>query len=119
MKGGVSLLFFVLLLASCNTTTTSKAETENAKTQESYKPQKHVVEIKDMKFVPDDVKVHKGDIVVWLNKDIVAHDVTEDNKAWASSPIASEASWQKEFTESASYYCSIHVVMKGKVTVEE
>lgn len=115
MKSSVALLFIALLFANCNNQNGDKS----VEAQDIYKPQKHVIEIKDMKFQPDDLIVHKGDIVIWINKDIVAHDVTEDNKAWASSPLASEASWQKVFSESAAYYCSIHVVMKGKVTVEE
>jgi len=87
--------------------------------QASYTPQTLAVEIKDMKFQPDELKLHKGDTVIWTNKDIVAHDVTEVNKAWTSSPIAPGASWQKVITESASYYCSIHIIMKGKLIVEK
>lgn len=100
--------FFIslLLVVGCNN-------------QDSYKPQTHVVEILDMKFQPENLQVHKGDTVIWINKDIVAHDVTEDNKAWASPTLPNESSWKKVVTESASYYCSIHVIMKGKLTVEE
>ena len=85
---------------------------------EADKPKTHTVEIKDMMFQPASLVVHAGDTVVWINKDIVAHDVTQDNKTWASPPLAGAASWKKVITTSASYYCSIHVVMKGKVIVE-
>lgn len=79
----------------------------------------YTVEIKDMKFVPDDITVNKGDTIIWVNKDMVAHDVTEeDTKAWTSSVITPEQSWKMEVTNSANYYCSIHVVMKGKIRVE-
>ncbi len=79
----------------------------------------HTVEIKQMKFVPAELTVHMGDTVMWVNKDLVAHDATEENKKlWTSGPIALGESWSKVVTESADYYCSIHVVMKGKLTVE-
>lgn len=106
IKSGLFLLLSVLIFVGCNN-------------QDSYQPQKHTVEIKDMKFQPEDIIVHKGDTVVWINKDIVAHDVTEENKAWGSPPIASDSSWKKVITQSDSYYCSIHLIMKGKITVEE
>ncbi len=82
-------------------------------------PQTHVIEIKDMKFQPAELKIHQGDTVIWINKDIVAHDVTEENKAWASPPLNADATWKKAITKSESYYCSIHVVMKGILIVEE
>lgn len=78
----------------------------------------YAVEIKDMQFQPATLSVHKGDTVVWTNEDIVPHDVTENNKAWASPPLKTGESWQKVVTESASYYCSIHPVMKGELIVE-
>ncbi len=106
IRNGVVLFLSVLLVVACNT-------------KSVYKPQTHTVEIKDMSFQPADLNVHKGDTVIWINKDIVAHDVTQDAKAWASPPLASGESWKKTITQSDSYYCSIHVVMKGQLTVEE
>lgn len=105
IKGGIFFFLPILLFIACNN-------------QDKYKPQTHIVEIKDMKFQPADLTVHSGDTVIWVNKDIVAHDVTEDNKTWASPTLVSESSWKKAITNSDSYYCSIHVVMKGKLTVE-
>lgn len=102
----ILLLFSVMLIVGCNN-------------KDSYIPQTHIVEIKDMVFQPAELKVHKGDTVMWINKDIVAHDVTEKDKAWASPPLLNENSWKKVITKSDSYYCSIHVVMLGKLTVEE
>jgi len=72
-----------------------------------------------MQFQPASLTVQKGDTVVWVNHDIVAHDVTEEkSKRWSSGPLAPGASWSMVVTESADYYCSIHVVMKGKLVVE-
>jgi plastocyanin len=72
-----------------------------------------------MQFQPKELTVQKGDTIVWINRDIVAHDVTEESgKAWHSSPLATGNSWQLVATRSANYYCSIHVVMKGKLLVQ-
>jgi len=81
-------------------------------------PKTHIVEIKDMRFQPETLTVHKGDTVIWLNKDIVTHDVTETNNTWASPKLAKGESWKKAITKSDAYYCSIHIIMKAKLVVE-
>lgn len=69
-----------------------------------------------MKFQPAELVVQKGDTIVWINRDLVAHDVTEvPDKTWTSSPIPPGKSWSLVVSQSADYYCSIHVVMKGKI----
>jgi plastocyanin len=81
-------------------------------------PKAHIVAITEMKFQPDDVTIDKGDTVVFQNNDIVIHDITEEkSKAWRSAPLAAGASWRFVPTQSADYYCSIHPVMKGKITI--
>lgn len=118
LKRGSFLLVVFVLLMSCKKQESNTAEPEIV-AQETNKPQTtHTVEIKDMMFQPAELHVHAGDTVVWINKDIVAHDVTQDDEVWASPPLAGEASWKKIITTSDSYYCSIHVVMKGKVIVD-
>lgn len=106
LKGSIFFLLSVLLFFGFNS-------------RDNYKPKTHTVEIKDMKFQPSVLKVHKGDTVIWINKDIVPHDITEDKKGWASPPLINEASWKKVITKSDSYFCSIHVVMKGKLILVE
>lgn len=79
----------------------------------------HTVEIKRMKFVPAELTIQKGDTVMWINKDFVLHDVTEENnKSWTSSSIAIGRSWSKVVTESTDYFCSLHLIMKGKLLVK-
>ena len=83
------------------------------------KPKVYTVEIKDMKFVPQDITVKKGDTIVWVNNDMVAHDITEEtSKAWSSGPLPAGKSWKLAITDGANYYCSIHAVMKGKIELE-
>jgi plastocyanin len=79
----------------------------------------HVVEIRQMQFVPDTVHVHEGDSVRWVNKDIVDHDVTEAAAhAWKSSRLKPGQVWTLAASQSADYYCNLHQVMKGKIVVE-
>jgi plastocyanin len=107
LKYGIGATCFVFLLPGCKSTA------------ETILPKKHTVEIKAMKFQPAELIVSSGDTVVWINRDIVPHDVTEDpGRAWTSSLIPTGASWSFVVTKSADYYCSIHVVMKGKLLVQ-
>lgn len=78
----------------------------------------HTVEISQMKFIPEEVTVKKGDKIVFVNHDLVNHDVTEESKAWSSSTLEPEKYWSVTATASQNYYCSLHVVMKGKIKVE-
>jgi plastocyanin len=80
------------------------------------KPQAYTIEIKNMKFVPDSIVVNKGDTVKWVNEDMVAHDATEEvSGAWSSGKMAPNTTWKLIVTDSADYYCSIHMTMKGKI----
>ncbi|MGV9003556.1 plastocyanin/azurin family copper-binding protein [Flavobacterium sp.] len=117
LKRGTFLLLFLLLFIGCKKQH-SKSATSYVVAEEPYLPQNHTVEIKDMLFQPAILTVHAGDTVVWVNKDMVTHDVTQTDKAWASPPLLSGASWKKVIVKTDSYYCSIHVVMKGRVIVE-
>lgn len=79
----------------------------------------HTVVIRQMKFEPAELRLHKGDTVLWINKDITDHDITEEgNKKWSSSKLPMNQSWSMVVNQNANYYCSIHVVMKGKLIVE-
>jgi plastocyanin len=86
---------------------------------EAYAPKTHMVLIKEMKFVPAAIAVKKGDVVVWINRDIVVHNVTEEkSKAWASPAIAAGKSWKMVIKQSSVYFCSLHPVMKGEIQVQ-
>jgi plastocyanin len=107
VKSGICLVLLGLLLNSCTSG------------PEKYVPKVYHVEIKDMKFDPAELIVNKGDTVVWTNDDMTVHDVTDEvNNSWTSKPIASGKSWKMAITKNESYYCSIHKVMKGTVSIE-
>ncbi len=84
------------------------------------KTKAYTVQIKQMQFQPAELTVSSGDTVVFVNHDMFVHDVTEEvSKAWSSSPVAPGSKWKMVVTEDANYYCSIHVVMKGKLMVRK
>lgn len=94
-------------------------ETEPARLEVINRKNYHTVEIRRMQFHPEELVVKSGDTVVWVNNGITAHDVTEQpSKAWTSSSMAVGESWQQVVRSSSDYYCSIHVVMKGRIVVK-
>jgi plastocyanin len=88
-------------------------------TAEKAPPKIYTVEIKQMQFQPAELRIAKGDTVIWINRDFVTHDVTEEkSKLWSSKAMPSGASWRMVVRQSADYYCTIHQVMKGKLIVK-
>lgn len=80
----------------------------------------HIVEIKQMKFIPNLIEASIGDKITFVNMDIFDHDVTEEiDEKWTSSTIQSGVSWSMTVEESVSYYCSLHLVMKGQIKIKE
>lgn len=72
-----------------------------------------------MKFVPAEIIVASGDKVIFVNKDMVIHNVTEEKKSWASPTIAPKESWTYTAKSSLAYYCSLHPMMKGRIKVKK
>lgn len=96
-------LFFAVLMFGCS----------------SKKHQVHVVEIKQMQFQPAVLSVPKDDTIVFVNNDIVLHNVTEQSKAaWSSSTMKPGDSFKLVAKESCNYFCTLHLVMKGKIEVQ-
>jgi len=99
----------------------SSPSNNNAVKQAEVKPAPslYTVDIIQMKFSPADIAVHSGDTVMWVNNDMVAHDITEQkNHLWSSSLLAPGKSWKMVITKDEDYYCSIHQVMTGKIILE-
>lgn len=117
LVGKWACLILMLVISSCST--------QEEKASPEIPPEKnpvaeiHTVEISQMKFFPAEITVKKGDKIVFVNRDIVAHDVTEEEtKAWSSAPLQTEQTWMMVAEKSANYFCSIHPVMKGRIIVQ-
>ena len=132
-KFNSSVLSFLLVItamffaAACNNGSQTTPEStpgdtiesqENSNSNQSTTPKVDTVVINMMKFTPENIHVNKGDTIVWINKGIVAHDVTEfPDKTWTSDTIDRGATWKMKVDKGFDYFCSIHITMKGKVTV--
>ncbi|GAA3783220.1 hypothetical protein GCM10022271_14420 [Corallibacter vietnamensis] len=78
----------------------------------------HTVTIFRMKYHPAQLNVKKGDTVIWINKDFVPHDVTEETtQKWTSKPFNQGEQWSKVVNEDIKYFCNLHKVMKGTITI--
>jgi len=114
---GDLLLLSVIIVHSCSSG--SEKETAELPAVKEKRSTMHSIEMAQMKFYPAELKVKKGDKIVFVNHDIVTHDVTEEaTKAWNSSPMMEGQIWILEATGTVNYHCSIHPVMKGKIIVE-
>lgn len=73
-----------------------------------------------MQFNPGTLRVHKGDRIVWVNKDLFPHTVTATNKAFDSGSIAAGDSWTYVANKAGefSYGCTFHPTMKGSLRVQ-
>lgn len=83
----ICLLLVVVILGGCSSPSEETTPEPDTAIEEP-KTAMHSVEITQMKFFPAELKVKKGDKVVFVNHDLVTHDVTEETKkAWSSSPV--------------------------------
>ena len=79
-----------------------------------------MVEVKDFKFTPGTITIKKGQKVTWKFDDSAQHNVTADDKKFASKDLANGQTYSETFNTvgSYSYVCTIHQYMRGTVTVK-
>jgi plastocyanin len=82
-------------------------------------PQTHTVVIEGMRFTPATLTVHRGDRIVWRNKDLVPHTATAD-KIFDSHGIPADGSWTYVAAKAGTlpYACSLHPSMKATLEVQ-
>ncbi|HRP01392.1 MAG TPA: plastocyanin/azurin family copper-binding protein [Candidatus Kapabacteria bacterium] len=75
--------------------------------------------ISGMEFRPSLLNIDLGDTVIWINKGIVAHNITDEA---ATTPLSKDFNPNESFqmvpTKSFNYYCSIHPTMKGAINIQ-
>jgi plastocyanin len=78
------------------------------------------ITIEGVQYNPAEVTVHRGDTVVWVNKDPFPHTATAGDKAFDSGSIDVNGTWKFVATKNGvhSYGCNFHPTMKGKLTVK-
>lgn len=82
-------------------------------------PTRHVVEIRNLRFQPEELTVTEGDTVVWINGAIVPHTVSALTDEWHSGELVKDArwTWVAGSTGRHRYYCEYHPTMRGSVVV--
>jgi plastocyanin len=80
----------------------------------------HTVVIENMQYNPPELHVHRGERIVWLNKDLVPHTVTAASHAFDSGSIAPNSSWTYVASKAGEYPygCTFHPTMKGILKVQ-
>ena len=79
----------------------------------------HEIVMQAVQFAPATLKVKRGDVVVWTNRDPFPHTATAAG-VFDSKSIAEGKSWRwrADRTGTIVYVCSLHPTMKGTLEVE-
>lgn len=122
----IALSFLGVMLFSLVSCTSNKSDKNeelqksNTMKLESNQAKVDTVIIEGMQFKPAELVIHKGDKVVWVNKDIVVHDVSQHpDKTWTSGNLEINATYTMTPKKELDYFCSIHPTMKAKVRFEK
>lgn len=117
---GLAAAMFLLTVA-CQPGNKKKDEPEAVQEEpEVTGPKTDTVIISQMQFQPASLTINKGDTVIWINKDLVAHNVTEQPEGGIKSDtIQTDGSWKMVPDHSFKYICSIHPTMQAELTVNE
>lgn len=82
------------------------------------RPQVHTIVISRMQFGPVPGAIEKGDTIVWVNRDMVAHTATARN---GSFDVEIQANQSRRMTLVRTgvfdFYCRYHPGMKGRLSV--
>jgi plastocyanin len=78
------------------------------------------IEIRDLRFRPDTVRVSVGGEVLWINRDAVAHTSTAEDGEWRSPLIGPGETYTRRFERAGEfrYHCTPHPFMRGVIIVE-
>ena len=115
-RNSMFFLCMLFLLGGCSSheNNKNKAEAVTKKTSHAV----DTVVIKQMQFNSAMLNVKIGDTVLWINKDLVSHDVTSDKpNSFYSDTLHVGQSWKMAVKDSAGYHCSIHPTMLGKLVL--
>ena len=82
-------------------------------------PRTHEIVIQGLRYLPESLKIRRGDVVVWVNKDPFPHTATAPG-VFDSGSIAAGKSWRFTARRAGShrYVCTLHSNMSGTLEVE-
>lgn len=117
----VILILASSLLMACNNTVEEKTKPieKSESTTSAQTSSKQVVEIKGMKYKPATIVTNIGDTVLFVNKDLVPHNVTDrENKDTLSAQIDPNEEWMLIVNKNLHFYCSLHPNMEGEIKLK-
>ena len=79
----------------------------------------HTITIAQMRFQPATLTVREGDIVEWVNDDLVPHTATSGTGQFDSGPLVVGQRWRWTMRERGQfdYVCRLHPNMSARVDV--
>jgi plastocyanin len=80
-----------------------------------------VIDVKSLSFGRQQrIEVAPGTLVIWRNRDPLAHFVVANDKSFESPPIEAMKSWVKRFDQAGTfnYHCVPHPFMRGTIVVK-
>jgi plastocyanin len=102
----IMMLFLLIIISACSE-------------KIPYHSRQYTVTLKEMQFQPAITTASEGDTIIFINHDMVVHNVTEAaHREWTSSNLPPGQSWKFIVKSSAEYYCTIHPVMKGRIVLK-
>jgi plastocyanin len=77
------------------------------------------VDIANFAFAPQQLTIHAGTTVTWINNDSAAHTVTADDGSFDSGRLATGAKFAFTFNQTGTftYKCNFHSSMTATITV--
>jgi plastocyanin len=80
------------------------------------------IDLKNIKFAPEDATVKVGQTVKWVNQDTVDHDVSAKSGADFKSDLFGNGKsfeWKADKAGTVSYVCTVHPGMVGTLNVTQ
>lgn len=116
-RNNVLVIGTLFLLNSCSSPETNKDNVDEGK--KAISGAVDTVIIAQMQFIPAALNVKIGDSIVWINKDLVDHDITSDKSdSFYSDTLHIGKTWKIAVKDSAGYHCSIHPTMQGRLVLK-
>jgi plastocyanin len=82
-------------------------------------PRSYTIVIEKLKFGPLPAELHKGDSIVWVNRDFLRHTATaEDHSFDADLPAGAKATIVLRKSGTIAFVCRYHPGMRGVLHVK-
>ena len=81
----------------------------------------HIVEIKNLEYIPSVLTVSPGDSITWINRDFIPHTVTANDETWDSGLIEPKGKWKIVVKDKTyeKYFCRYHPNMTAEFNIKE